>query len=66
MIMPTDSGLRSSVRYVVAAIVFLGLTVLASYAWNMLIADQIYADRCGFDHLGSGSVPAMTWLGCSE
>jgi hypothetical protein len=62
----TDSGLLRSVRYGVAAIVLLGLTVLASYAWNMLIADQIVTDRCGFDHLGPGPRPTMTWVGCSE
>jgi hypothetical protein len=66
--MRTDSGLLRSVRYGVAAIVLLGLTVLASYAWNMLIADQIFTDRCGMNHLGTGPAdgPTMTWVGCSS
>ena len=64
--MPVDPRLLRSVRFVVAAIVLLGLTVLASYTWNMLIADQILTDRCGFDSLDSDPEPVMTWLGCSE
>ena len=63
--MLTDSGLLRCVRYGVAVIVLLGLTVLASYAWNMLIADQVFTDRCGMNYLDAPR-PTMTWVGCSS
>ena len=54
------------VPYLVAVLVLAGAAVVWTYSWNMFIADGIFTDRCGFDYLGPGPAPTMTWLGCSE
>ncbi len=54
------------VPHLVAVLVLAGAAVVGSYFWNMHIAESIFTDRCGFDYLGPGPGPTMTWLGCSE
>ena len=60
------SAMLRLVPYVVCVLVLAGIAVVGSYFWNMPIAESILTDQCGFDYLGPGPVPTMTWLGCSE